>query len=230
MDEVIKRLSQGAGEGVFSLPEMLLALGVATLCCLILAYSYRLTHRGLSYSVSYVHTLVIMGVTTAVIMLIIGSNIARAFSLVGALSIIRFRNAVKETRDVGFLFMSMAVGMAAGTGFYLVGMTFTVFMAVLLYALSRLGVGEMDSREVVLTIHLPEGRDHRTVFDSCFLKYLDDHSLLSMESVRGGTLLELVYSLRLKRGATEVELMSDLRKINDNHKVAILVGRDNAFV
>lgn len=230
MDEVIKRLTQATGEGVFSMPEMLFALTVATICALVLGYAYRVTHRGLSYSVSYVHTLVIMGVTTALIMLIIGSNIARAFSLVGALSIIRFRNAVKETRDVGFLFMAMAVGMASGTGFHFAAVTFTLFMAMVLYALTRFEIGSMDSREVVLTIHLPEGKDHTTVFEPCFGKFLEDSSLLSMETVRAGTLLELVYSVRLKKGAGEAELMSELRKVNDNHKVAILVGRDNAFV
>jgi len=53
-----------------------------------------------------------MSMVTGLIMLIIGSNIARAFSLVGALSVIRFRNAVKETRDIGFMFLAMAIGMA----------------------------------------------------------------------------------------------------------------------
>ena len=68
MDELIKRLTeQGTtGEGIFSIPEFLTSLTVALICCGIFAYVYRTTHRGLSYSVSYVHTLFIMGITTSV--------------------------------------------------------------------------------------------------------------------------------------------------------------------
>ena len=78
----------------------------------------KITHRGTSYTQSFVFTLVLNGMVVALVMLIVGLNIARAFSLVGALSIIRFRNAVKETHDVGFIFFTMAIGMAVGTQFY----------------------------------------------------------------------------------------------------------------
>ena len=232
MDELLKRLSQDGttGAGIFDLPELLLALTLSFVLCLMLAYTYRVTHRGLSYSISHVHTLIIMGVTTAIIMLIIGSNIARAFSLVGALSIIRFRNAVKETRDVGFLFMSMAIGMACGTGFYMVAIVFTLFVSGMMYFLFRFRIGAATARESMLTIFLPEGLDHTSVFADCFYRYLEADSLLSMESVRGGTLLELVYSIQLKTGANQAALLADLREINQNHKVSLLLGMDNADI
>ena len=80
---------------IFSSAEVLLAMTVSTLLCYVFSQVYRHTHRGTSYSQSFLVTMFIMGVATAVVMMIIGSNIARAFSLVGALSIIRFRTAVK---------------------------------------------------------------------------------------------------------------------------------------
>lgn len=85
-------------EVLFGLADVLLALVVSTILCLMLGYVYRRTHRGTSYSQSFLVTLFLMGITTAVVMMVIGSNIARAFSLVGALSIIRFRTAVKDPR------------------------------------------------------------------------------------------------------------------------------------
>ena len=232
MDEMIKRLTeQGTtGEGIFSTPEFLTSLTVALICCGIFAYVYRTTHRGLSYSVSYVHTLFIMGVTTSVIMLIIGSNIARAFSLVGALSIIRFRNAVKETRDVGFLFMCMAAGMAAGTGFYWAAILFTLFSSAMMYGLTRFEVGVKVGQEMILTVHLPEGIDHESAFSDCFRRSFESYSLLSLESIRGGTLLELVYSVNPKKGVVATDVMAEIRQLNQNHKVSLLVGRDIANV
>src|SRR4030065_2705428 len=103
--------------GTFSVLDITVGLIGAFALTALVGLVYRITHRGVSYSQSYVQTLVLMGVVVALIMMIVGSNIARAFSLVGALSIIRFRNAVKETRDVGFIFLAMALGMSAGTGF-----------------------------------------------------------------------------------------------------------------
>ena len=94
----------------FTVQDVLLITVLSFVLSLVIGYIYQITYRGSSYSQAYVHTLVIMSMVVAVIMLVIGSNIARAFSLVGALSIIRFRNAMKETRDVGFIFFAMAIG------------------------------------------------------------------------------------------------------------------------
>src|SRR5690242_15916792 len=99
----------------FTVTDVAVVLALSFVLSAAAATAYKATHRGTSYSQSFAQTLVLMGMITSLIMLIIGSNIARAFSLVGALSVIRFRNAVKETRDVGFMFFVMAVGMACGT-------------------------------------------------------------------------------------------------------------------
>ena len=102
MDELIQELERFRDlTSVFSLADVAIVMLLSFVLSAAMALVYRGTHRGTSYSQSFAQTLVLMGMVTALIMLIIGSNIARAFSLVGALSVIRFRNAVKETRDVG---------------------------------------------------------------------------------------------------------------------------------
>src|SRR5690349_4730135 len=169
--------------------QLLLALLVSLFCSLILAYVYRQTHRGLSYSVAFVHAMIIMAVTVTVIMMIIGSNIARAFSLVGALSIIRFRTAIKDPRDVAFLFMTMAVGMACGTGYYWIGLGFTLFAIPMVFGLSKLDVGAMPTSEMLFKAQVPEGSDSSKMFAEVLYKFTSDHSLLSIESIQGGTRL-----------------------------------------
>lgn len=231
MDELIQEALRGpALDGAFGLWEILIALGLSFFLNLVIAYFYRETHRGLSYSVSFVHTMILMGVTISVIMLIIGSNIARAFALVGALSIIRFRNAVKDSRDVAFIFVTMAVGMATGTGFHLAAIVFTVFVSAIIYALYRFDVGQLTRGEVLVKVHLPENLDYHTAFDEVFYRFLEDHALVSVETVRAGTLLELVYSVRFRKGASEVEFLNALRAVNGNQKVALLTGQENVNV
>ena len=90
--------------GEFSVLDVVLVMVLGFALSAFIGWIYKITHRGTSYTQSFVFTLVLNGMVVAMVMMIVGSNIARAFSLVGALSIIRFRNAVKETRDVGFIF------------------------------------------------------------------------------------------------------------------------------
>ena len=232
MDELIKEWSRstsavGGGVGVW---QVLFGLSLSFFLSLALAYVYRQTHRGISYSASFVHTLILMAITVTLIMEIIGSNIARAFSLVGALSIIRFRTAVKEPRDVAFLFATMAVGMACGTGFYAMAVIFTLFLAPVVFFLSRFKIGAQPTSEVLLKVHLNESQDHRTAFQEAFYRFLESHSLLSIETIAGGTALELVYSVRFKPATKEGELMDALRAVNGNRKVVILTGAQNVDV
>ena len=85
--------------GEFSVLDVVLAMTLSFVLSLFIGWIYKITHKGTSYTQSFVYTLVLNGMVVALVMMIVGSNIARAFSLVGALSIIRFRNALKETRD-----------------------------------------------------------------------------------------------------------------------------------
>ena len=94
--------------------DLISALVVSLVLTLILAKLYLYTHSGVSYSRSFTIALVLVVITISLIMIIIGSNIARAFALVGAMSIVRFRTPVKDSRDLVFLFMAIAIGMASG--------------------------------------------------------------------------------------------------------------------
>jgi hypothetical protein len=205
----------------------ILALFTSFFLSMALAFVYRLTHRGLSYSVSFVHTIIVMGVTVSVIMVLIGSNLARAFALVGALSIIRFRTAIKDPRDVAFIFMAMAAGMACGVGYYVIGLVFTLFVCPMTWFLYRFEIGSMPSSEVLLKVDRPSSVDYHHAFDEVFYRYLRDHSLLSVETIRGGELLELVYSVHFKRGADEGAFVDALRAVNMNHRVVLLTGAQN---
>ncbi len=232
MDQLITEWSRdtSAVGGSVDVWQVILALSMSFFLSLVLAYVYRQTHRGVSYSVSFVHTMVLMAITVSLIMEVIGSNIARAFSLVGALSIIRFRTAVKEPRDVAFLFASMAIGMACGTGFYDLAVVFTLFIAPVIYFLYRFRIGAQPTSEMLLKVQLAETQDHRNAFQDAFYRLLRDHSLLSVETIQGGTALELVYSVHLKPDTTEGELIEAVRRVNDNRKVVLLSGAQNVDV
>jgi uncharacterized membrane protein YhiD involved in acid resistance len=210
---------------VFTSYDIVLTIVLSFVLSLLIGYVYQRTHRGVAYSQSYVQTVVLMAMVVGIIMLVIGSNIARAFTLVGALSIVRFRNAVKETRDVGYIFFAMAIGMACGTRFYLLAVIATVVICALLWAMDHFNFFAKESASHLLKIRLPADMPYATLFESLFARYLNRYELVAMETVQAGTLLELVYSVELKRGADVQAFLSELATLNDNNKVVLVTGQ-----
>ena len=208
----------------FSVLDITIALTLSFLLNAFIGYIYMKTHKGTSYTQSYVHTLVMMGMIIAIIMLIVGSNIARAFSLVGALSIIRFRNAVKETRDVGFIFFAMAIGMAMGTKFYLLGIIATGVISAVVMIMYKFNWYARPITSQILKVQLDNVTDFETIFDTIFAKYTTSSELISIDSVRWGALTELVYSINMEQKVNKQELISAIKSINGNQKVSLITG------
>jgi len=204
--------------------DVLFVTILSFLLSLVIAWVYKITYKGVSYTQSYVHTLIMMSMIVAIIMLIIGSNIARAFSLVGALSIIRFRNAVKDTRDVGYIFFAMAIGMACGTRFYLLAIIATFVISFMLWGMASLNLFAKDVREQILKIRLPGDVRYERLFEAVFGRYLARVHLIAVETVQAGTLTELVYDVEFKRQADQHAFLEELRRMNDNNKVALISG------
>jgi hypothetical protein len=210
---------------VFTVQDIVLTIVLSFVLSFVVGLVYRATHKGVSYSQSYVQTLVLLGMVVGIVMLIVGSNIARAFTLVGALSIVRFRNAIKETRDVGFIFFVMAIGMACGTRFYLLAVVSTVVICVLIWAMYRYDFFANEAAPQLLKIRLPSDMPYATLFDSVFGRFVRRHDLIAMETVQAGTLTELVYSVEMKRGADVQAFLSEIGVLNQNNKVVLVTGQ-----
>lgn len=222
MGELIKSLNFQSAEGAHLSPlEVLFALGISLGCIVSVAYVYRFTHRSASYAQSYVQTLVLMGLVTTLIMIIIGSNIARAFSLVGALSIIRFRNAIKETRDVGFIFFAMAIAMGCGTRFYTEAVlaTATINSILLLMHFGDFGAYTKPP-ERLLKVQLPPDHDLETVLNPVLQKLFQSFSVVSFETVRQGMYVEAVYSVQPNVETTAKAVFDQISAVNDNLKIS----------
>ncbi len=227
MDELLLELDRfnTNTSSAFTLGDVALVLLLSFALSLGMAWVYRYTHRGTSYSQSFAQTLVVMSVATALIMLIIGSNIARAFSLIGALSVIRFRNALKETRDVGFMFVAMAIGMACGTRFYLLAIIADAALTALMVLMFKLDMFDKRVAEQLLRVRLPADWDHETALEPVLRKHLEDSRLVSTETAAGGALQEVVYSVVLRQGAQRTRLLEELRAHNGNNKVVLVMGQ-----
>lgn len=208
----------------FTVIDVVLVLALSFLLSAFIGWIYQITHRGTSYTQSFVFTLVINGMVVAVVMMIVGSNIARAFSLVGALSIIRFRNAVKESRDVAFIFLTMVIGMAVGTKFYLLAVIASVVISLIIVLMSRFDWYAREMASQILRVQVPNGVAFDGLLDRVLVKYTRSSELISADSVQGGTLTELTYSIGMKKASQVQEFLSEINNLNGNNKVTLIAG------
>lgn len=214
--------------GTFSVADIAVAMALSFVLSAMIGWVYRATHRNVSYSQSYVQTLVVLGMLISLIMLVVGSNIARAFALVGALSVVRFRNAIKETRDVGFIFLVMGVGMAVGTRFYLLGVVAAVAISLIVVVMHRFDWFQLDVRRQVVKVQVPSEEDLAASIQDVLVRHTDEFELVSMESIRAGALTELMYTVKIKKGSEPGDLISALRERNHGQSVTVLTGYDQS--
>lgn len=210
--------------GEFSVLDVVLCMLLSFVLSAFIGWVYKITHKGTSYTQSFVFTLVLNGMVVALVMMVVGSNIARAFSLVGALSIIRFRNAVKETRDVGFIFFTMAIGMAVGTKFYLLAVIAAVVISLVILIMTRFNWYAREMSSQILRVQLSNNLPFDTLFDKVFLTYTTSSELISVDTIRSGMLTELTYSISMKKASQIQAFLTELKQLNGNNKVTLLAG------
>jgi uncharacterized membrane protein YhiD involved in acid resistance len=205
----IKNLFGLTGDSVFTIGDILLSMGASAFLSLILSWTYTKTHSGPNFSRTFLISLFVMSVATSVVMLIIGSNIARAFSLVGALSIIRFRTAVKDPRDTAFLFAGIVAGMGCGTGFYLPALLLTLFLCVCLLLVDHFKLGQKENLSTIIKITTEKTFDAGKI-EVPLKKHFGSFSRINRIEDYAGKSLTLVYSAMPNRQTDLSNLENEL--------------------
>ena len=152
MNELWANLESGAGPFVASPQDVLLSLVLAFVLGQALAWTYYATHTGLSYSRNFVQSLVLITVVVAMVMAVIANSIVTAVGLMGALAVIRFRNMLKDTRDIAFVFCALAIGMACGSLRFSVAILGTVVLCLIAFYLHRFGFGAHEPHNAFLRL------------------------------------------------------------------------------
>ena len=125
---------------------VIIGLTLSLLLSSIISFIYKIVNNDRQDNHIFMQTMILLSVTIAGAMMVIGNNLAIAFGLVGAVSIIRFRTAVKSSRDMAFVFISIVIGMASGLGFYLIGIIFTALVSAVVLFMKYLKYGQRGRR------------------------------------------------------------------------------------
>jgi uncharacterized membrane protein YhiD involved in acid resistance len=208
--------------GLFTWENVLLSLVLAFLLGMAMAWVYYFTHSGLSYSRTFVQSLVLVTVVVAMIMVVIGDNIIRAFGLMGALAIIRFRNVVKDTRDIVFIFCSLVVGMAAGSQRYAIAVLGTIMLSLIAIFLHMTAFGTHQPHNGFLRFSLPGhiGPDHPIT--RILKRFCGSFTLISVQdSGFGSSEVEYAYQLMIRNAAKNEQMLSELDKIKGIENISL---------
>ena len=193
-----------------------IAMALSLLLGGIIAFTYRKTQDEAVYQRSLAITLVMLPIILSVIILFIGSNIARAFSLAGTLSIIRFRSAPGDAKDIGFIFFDIAAGLACGVGMYAYGMLFVVILCLALIILEKANMFQVRTLQKTLKITIPENLNYSGAFEDILDTYTKSYTLTKIKTTDLGSLFELVYRVSMADGIDEQQFLNELRTRNGN--------------
>lgn len=189
------------------------SLFVALGCGIAIALVYRLTFRGTSYSPSFINSLVLLSLITAVVILVIGNNLARAFGLVGAMSIIRFRTAVRDVIDIVFIFFSLSIGMAAGVGLNSVAIIGTIFISLVIILLDSVGFGSPPRIKHLLQVSYTGTPEGEAALQGVLKKYCRNIQLMNIRQPAGKETMEAFYHLSLRKSNKDREFVQALREL-----------------
>jgi uncharacterized membrane protein YhiD involved in acid resistance len=199
--------------------EIALRLAAAFFCGLLVSqFSSWITRRP-AHAKTFTTSLIALSLITAIVIMVIGNNLARAFGLVGAMSIIRFRTAVKDVQDIVFIFFSLAVGMAAGVGMYALAFLSSGMVGGALLLLSRFGNYAQKKQEYMLLLSYEPAAGVEAPYLPLLEKYCKRHQLINTKSDDEGDVLELAFYVYMKNEQDSEALVQDLRKVGGVERV-----------
>jgi len=208
--------------------EILINLVLSFILGVLISLIYKKTHKGLSYSQSFMVTNIFVAVIVCMVIMIIGNSLARAFALVGALSIIRFRTVVKDTKDTAYIFWSLAAGMAAGTGSYFLAIAGSIIISGIALMLFYTNFGSIIKSEFIVQFRINSNDSNITSqYNRLISDFTKSHTLLSSESSGDGQTIKVSFDVVMKEEMKQNELISKISKINGVSEVVIIAAKSD---
>lgn len=224
MDKLWQILDGAPLSGGFFTPQnVLLSLLLAFVLGQVLAWVYYFTHIGLSYSRTYVQSLILICVVVAITMAVIGNNIITAFGLMGALAIIRFRNVIRDTWDIVFIFAALVIGMASGSQRYAIAIVGTIILSLISIYLRLTNFGAHRPHNGFLRFSLADRIVPAHPVPAILKRFCGNFTLVSAQEEGAGGLVGYAYQLMIRDAAQNDQLLSELSKVNGIKNIHLTV-------
>lgn len=207
-------------ENTVTVGDIFFSLAITVLLGMFIFYTYRLTYRGVLYTQTFNVSLVMIAIVTNVVIITVSSNFILSLGMVGALSIVRFRTAIKDSMDIVFMFWAISVGIANGAGMFKISIISSIIIAIVLFVLVRYKVRHTPYMLII---------KYNSSFDVELIKYIGKH--LGKFNIKSKTITnehtELTIEVRVKDNNTEA---IDKFSKNDNVFSSVLVSYNGDYI
>lgn len=199
------------------------AVVLGFLTCLI----YMFTHKKTGYTQGYILTMIMLPAIIAIIIMIVGNNMAKAFSLAGAFSLVRFRSAPGDPADISYIFFSLAVGLACGMGYVAYGFVFLIILGAIMVLLNYVKFGTPSVTHMALKITIPENLNYQGMFDRILDANTTSWNLRRVKTTEFGSLFELIYDINIRNDIDQKSFIDNIRTLNGNLNVTLVLSRND---
>ena len=194
--------------------EVLFATVLSFSLNMLIGYVYKHTYRGTRYSQDYVHTLVIIGTVTTVLIMVVSGSME-----------IAFRRNLGQSRDLAFVFFAMATGMVVGARMYAMSLVSTAVVVMIAYYLTKSGAFAPKRASHQMRVRVNNDIDWDVAFEPVFDEFLDAVELISVETVQAAMMTELRYGLVLKPDKRTADFMEKMQVATGNNRILIASTR-----
>ena len=221
MQDFLYNLTSGDYATMLSWQSVLEVVISASIIGFVISLVYMLTHKKEGYSQAFCVSLILLAPIVGMVILVIGNNVATAFSLAGAFALVRFRSAPGDPKDIAFVFMSVTMGLTCGLGYWIYAALAVAVLCVIILVLHFVNYAGKKGNTYELKITVPETLNYVGVFDDVFKKYTNSFKLARVKSVDFGALFELSFSVNLKDDKDIRKMLDELRAMNGNLKIML---------
>lgn len=205
--------------------EVLTAVSLSFVLNMIIGAVYKNTYRGTRYSQDYVHTLVIIGTVTTILIMVVSGSMEIAFGMFAAFSLIRFRRNLGQSRDLAFVFFAMATGMVVGARMYPEALISTAVVVSVVYVLTKSGAFAPKRASHQMRVRVNNDIDWDSAFGPVFDEFVDAVELISVETVQAAMMTELRYGVQLKPEKKTSDFMEKMQVASGNNRILLTSTR-----
>ena len=202
--------------GAVSAANFLLCCAFSVVLGAVCAGVYMFRH---SYSKNFVVTLALRPLIVQMVITLVNGNLGAGIAVMGVFNLVRFRSIPGSAKDIGSVFLAMAIGLATGMGFIMLAVLFTIIVAIVNVGYVLSPFGKQKEPEKTLKITIPDDLEYDGVFDDVLKCYTDEHELTMVQTTNMGSLFLLEYAVRMKQPGTEKRMIDELRCRNGNLKI-----------
>ena len=208
-----------------TLPTIVINLLLSMILGIVVAKVYKRTHKGISYSASYAYSIVIITMVVAFVMMVIGGNVARAFTLLGAFTLVRFRTAVKDPKDTAFIFLALVIGLAVGASDYTLAIAGTIITAITALVLDALDFGALIKLEQVLYLTINPKTINQKDLEVILKSQLKEISIINVNYSDSNRLIQYSYNIKLRKKDQQADIMEKISAVEGVKSAEILASQ-----